>query len=125
MASSHCPGSCVQRAALLLANGNVYIGFGSCHSGWLLSYNAKTLARNGLFNMSPNLDGEGTYGGAGGVWMGSGGPIADGAGNIYVSTGNGPWDGKTAFGDSILKFSPTLQLEDYFTPDNYAYLELQ
>ena len=116
------PGGCVQRAALLLANGNVYIGFGSCHSGWLLSYNATTLARNGLFNMSPNLNGEGTYGGAGGVWMGSGGPIADGAGNIYVSTGNGPWDGKTAFGDSIMKFSPTLQLEDYFTPDNYAYL---
>ncbi len=116
------PGSCVQRAALLLANGNVYLGFGNCHSGWLLSYDAKTLAQNGVFNASPNLDGEGTYGGAGGVWMGSGGPIADGAGNIYVSTGNGPWDGKTAYGDSILKFSPTLTLEDYFTPNDYAYL---
>ena len=54
--------------------------------------------------------------------MGSGGPVADSAGNVYVSTGNGPWDGKTAFSDSILKFSPTLKLEDYFTPDNYAYL---
>ena len=116
------PGSCVQRAALLLANGNVYLGFGNCHSGWLLSYNAKTLAQNGVFNASPNIDGEGTYGGAGGVWMGSGGPIADSAGNIYVSTGNGPWDGKTAYGDSILKFSPTLTLEDYFTPNDYAYL---
>jgi len=116
------PGSCIQRAALLLANGNVYLGFGSCHSGWLLSYNAKTLAQNGVFNSSPNIDGEGTYGGAGGVWMGSGGPIADSAGNIYVSTGNGPWDGKTAYGDSILKFSPTLTLEDYFTPNDYAYL---
>jgi hypothetical protein len=90
------PGSCVQRAALLLANGNVYLGFGNCHSGWLLSYNAQTLAQNGVFNASPNQDGEGTYRGAGGVWMASGGPIADGAGNIYVSTGNGPWDGKTA-----------------------------
>ena len=116
------PGSCIQRAALLLANGNVYLGFGNCHSGWLLSYNATSLSQNGVFNASPNLDGEGTYGGAGGVWMGSGGPIADSAGNVYVSTGNGPWDGKTAYGDSILKFSPTLKLEDYFTPNNYAYL---
>jgi hypothetical protein len=116
------PGSCIQRAALLLANGNVYLGYGNCHSGWLLSYNATSLAQNGVFNSSPNIDGEGTYGGAGGVWMGSGGPIADSAGNVYVSTGNGPWDGKTAYGDSILKFSPTLKLEDYFTPNNYAYL---
>jgi hypothetical protein len=116
------PGSCIQRAALLLANGNVYMGFGNCHSGWLLSYNATSLAQNGVFNSSPNINGEGTYGGAGGVWMGSGGPIADSAGNVYVSTGNGPWDGKTAYGDSILKFSPTLKLEDYFTPYNYAFL---
>jgi hypothetical protein len=116
------PASCIQRAALLLANGNVYMGFGSCHEGWLLAYNAKTLAQVGKFSISPNLNGEGQYASAGGVWMGSGGPVADSAGNVYVSTGNGPWDGKTAFSDSILKFSPTLKLEDYFTPDNYAYL---
>jgi hypothetical protein len=116
------PASCIQRSALLLANGNVYMGFGSCHEGWLLAYNAKTLAQVGKFSVSPNLSGEGQYASAGGVWMGSGGPVADSAGNVYVSTGNGPWDGKTAFSDSILKFSPTLKLEDYFTPDNYAYL---
>jgi Bacterial Ig-like domain (group 2)/Bacterial Ig domain len=116
------PPSCIQRAALLLANGNVYIGFGSCHSGWLLAYDAHSLAQTGVFNASPNLDGEGQFASAGGVWMGSGGPVADGAGNIYVSTGNGPWDGKTAYADSILKFSPTLKLEDYFTPNDYQYL---
>jgi hypothetical protein len=116
------PGSCVQRAALLLANGNVYLGFGSCHSGWLLAYDAHTLAQTGVFNASPNLNGEGQFASAGGVWMGSGGPVADGAGNVYVSTGNGPWDGKTAYSDSILKFSPALKLEDYFTPNNYQFL---
>jgi hypothetical protein len=114
--------SCVQRAALLLANGSIYIGFGSCHSGWLLSYNASTLAQTGVFNASPNLNGEGAYASAGGVWMGSGGPVADSAGNIYITTGNGPWDGQTAYSDSVLKFSPTLTLEDYFTPDDYAYM---
>ena len=107
------------------------MGFGSCHSGWLLSYDAETLAQTGVFNASPNIDGEGTYGGAGGIWMGSGGPVADSAGNIYVSTGNGrgtPRQG--SYGDSILKFSPTslkgmLQIADYFTPQDYAYMNCQ
>jgi hypothetical protein len=117
------PSSCIQRAALLLVNGTVYIGFGSCHSGWLLAYNAQTLSETGVFNASPNLDGEGTYASAGGVWMGSGGPVADSAGNIYITTGNGPWDGKTAWSDSILKFNAQLQMEDYFTPDDYQYMD--
>jgi uncharacterized protein YjdB len=115
--------SCIQRAALLLANGNVYMGFGSCHSGWLLSYDASTLVQNGVFNASPNLNGEGQYSSAGGVWMGSGGPVADSAGNIYITTGNGPWDGQTAFADSILKFNATLTRQDYFTPDDYAFMD--
>jgi hypothetical protein len=115
--------SCIQRSALLVANKSVYMGFGSCHSGWLLAYNASTLAQTGVFNASPNLNGEGTYASAGGVWMGSGGPVADSSGNIYITTGNGPWDGKTAFADSVLKFSPTLTLEDFFTPDDYQYMD--
>jgi len=114
--------SCTQRAALLLANNSVYIGFGNCHSGWLLAYNAQTLAQTGVFNASPNLNGEGKFGGAGGVWMGGGGPAADSAGNIYITTGNGPWDGKTSFSDSVLKFNATLQLEDYFTPAEYQFM---
>ena len=57
--------------------------------------------------------------------MGSGGPVADSAGNIYIVTGNGPWDGKTAFSDSVLKFSSTLQLEDYFTPQDYQYMDCE
>jgi len=116
------PQWCLQRSALLLANNSVYIGFGNCQSGWLLAYDAHTLAQTAVFNTSPNLDGEGPYGDAGGIWMGGAGPVADSAGNIYVTTGNGPWDGKTAFGDSVLKFSPTLQLKDYFTPSDYAFL---
>jgi hypothetical protein len=115
--------SCLQRAALLVANSSVYIGFGSCHSGWLLSYNATTLAQTGVFNMSPDLNGEGTYGGAGGVWMGGGGPAADDNGNVYVTTGNGPYDGQTAFGDSIVKFDSTLHLLDHFTPYDYQFMD--
>ncbi|MCU1313738.1 MAG: Ig-like, group 2 [Acidobacteriaceae bacterium] len=121
----HLTTSCIQRAALLLANGNVYIGFGSCHSGWLLAYDAHTLTQVGVFNASPNLNGEGKYASAGGVWMGGGGPAADASGNIYVTTGNGPWDGQKAFGDSVIRFSPTLQLLDYFTPQDYLYMNCQ
>jgi hypothetical protein len=126
--------SCVQRAALLLANATVYIGFGGCHSGWLLAYGAQSLAQTGVFNASPNLNGEGNYASAGGVWMGGGGPAADANGNIYITTGNGPWDGVTAWGDSVLKFpndgtlgTPATQgasgvPTDYFTPDVYRYM---
>ena len=114
--------SCVQRAALLLANGSVYAGFGGCHSGWLLAYDATKLTQTGVFNASPNLNGEGAYASAGGIWMGGGGPVADSAGNVYAVTGNGPWDGKTSFADSVLKFNPTLGMLSYFTPQDYAYM---
>jgi uncharacterized protein YjdB len=123
--------SCIQRAALLLANGNVYMGFGSCHSGWLVAYSASTLQQVGVFNASTVLNGEGPYASAGGVWMGSGGPVADSAGNVYITTGNGPWNGTNAWGDTVLKFPPTptagangtMQPSDYFTPSIYQYLD--
>ncbi len=115
--------SCMQRAALLLSSNTIYIGFGSCQRGWLLAYDATSLAQVGVFNASPNLDGEGTYKSAGGIWMGGGGPAADGSGNVYAVTGNGPWDGKTAWSDTILKFNSKLQMTDYFTPDSYQYMD--
>jgi hypothetical protein len=123
--------SCIQRAALLLANGNVYMGFASCHSGWLVAYSASTLAQVGVFNASTVLNGEGKYASAGGIWMGAGGPVADSAGNVYVTTGNGPWNGMNAWGDSFLKFPPTptagangtMQPIDYFTPSVYQYMD--
>ena len=114
---------CLQRAALLVVNGSVFIGFASCHSGWLLAYDEQTLAQTGAFNASPNLVGEGSYASAGGIWMGGGGPAADDLGNIYVTTGNGPWDGQTAWSDSVLKFNAKLTIEDYFTPNDYAYMD--
>ena len=125
--------SCIQRAALLLANGNIYMGFASCHSGWLVAYSASTLAQAGVFNASTILNGEGPYASAGGIWMGAGGPVADSAGNVYVTTGNGPWNGTNAWGDSFLKFPPTptagangtMQPIDYFTPSIYQYMDCQ
>ena len=114
---------CLQRSALLLDRGTIYFGFSACHSGWLLSYSSSDLRQTGLLNMSPNQDGYGAYGGAGGVWMGGGGPVADAQGFIYVTTGNGPYDGSTAWGESVLKLDSHLNVVDHFTPYDWAFLE--
>jgi hypothetical protein len=93
--------------------------FGQYH-GWVISYNAGTLAREAIFNVSPN-------GTLGGIWMAGGGPAADAAGNIFFATGNGNWTGTDAFGDSIVKLGPQsgglFGALDYFTPTNQASLE--
>jgi hypothetical protein len=108
----------LNRAALLLASGNVYIGFGShCDAspwhGWLLSYNAASLVQNGVFVTTPN-------GGMGGIWMSGSGVAADANGNLYLATGNGTFDSTnvpaTELGDSIIKLNANLALLDYFTP---------
>jgi hypothetical protein len=113
-----------QRAALLLENGHVVIGWGShCDSdpwhGWVISYNAGTLAQEAAFNTSPN-------GNRNGVWMSGGGPAADANGNIYFATGNGTWNGTTDYGDSIVKLGPpannAFPVVDYFTPYNQGSL---
>jgi hypothetical protein len=115
--------ACLQRAALLFADSSVFIGFGSCHSGWLLAYDATSLAQTGVFNMSPNLNGEGPYASAGGVWMGGGGPAADTSGNVFVTTGNGPYDGSSSFGESAMKFDSQLHLLDHFTPYDFQFMD--
>ena len=109
-----------QRAGLTLANGNVYIGFGgycdvSPWHGWIFAYSASSLSQVAVFCTTPNGDG-------GGVWNSTGGLIVDGSGDLYTYTGNGDWDGTTNYGESILKFSASLALTDWFTPANWASL---
>jgi len=115
--------SCLQRAALLLSRGTLYIGFSACPTGWLLSYDAASLTQIAVRNMSPNVDGYGQFGGAGGVWMGGGGPAADDQGNVYLSTGNGFFDAGPEWGDSILKVDSQLNVNDHFTPSDWSFLQ--
>ena len=112
------------RAGLALANGNVYIAFASHddiipYNGWVLAYSASTLAQIAVYVDT-------TIGSQGGIWNAGQAPAVDGAGNLYLSSGNGSF-GKTAndlyqTGNSFIKLSPTLQLLDYFTPYNSASL---
>lgn len=59
------------------------------------------------------------------MWMGGGGPAADGSGNVYVVSGNGFGDTPGAngsYGNSFVRLSTTstsgLTVADYFTPFN-------
>jgi chitodextrinase len=96
--------------------------FGQYH-GWVISYNAATLAQEAVFNDSPN-------GVLGGIWMSGNGPAADAAGNIYFATGNGTFDadsGGTSYGDSIVKLGPpsggVFPVLSYFAPFDESILE--
>ena len=91
------------RAALLLANGKVYLTWASScdvgtYYGWVMAYDALTLKQVGLFNASPDAA-------AGGIWLSDTGPAADSAGNVYVVTGNGWFN--AAQGDSATAPKPS------------------
>jgi hypothetical protein len=115
------------RPGLLLENGHIVIAWAShCDSqpyqGWVMSYNASTLAQEAVFNTELNT----TTGFDGGIWMSGDGVAADANGNLYLPTGNGDYDGTSNFGDTILKLSgPTngaLSVADWFTPFNQSTL---
>src|SRR3984893_16406624 len=116
-ASGWQPKEQLQRPGLLLANGNVYIAFCSQgehlpYRGWIFAYSATSLARVGFWNSTPT-------GVAGAIWMSGSGIAADAAGDVYVMTRNGSWDGNSNFSDSFVKLSPNLSVVlDYFTPYN-------
>ncbi len=111
----------MQRPGLLLSNGKVYVAFGSFsdrppYHGFLIAYDANTFAQVASFNDTPS-------GSDGGIWMSSAAPSADQDGNVYISTGNGTWNGTTNFGDSVVKLDSMLQVLDYFTPYDQATLD--
>lgn len=59
-----------------------------------------------------------------GIWARGGAVVEPGTGNIYVTTGNGNWNGRTDWGDSILKLSADgLRILDSYTPVNEAELD--
>jgi outer membrane protein assembly factor BamB len=113
-----------QRAALLLANGAVFIGFGtlaessSTARGWLIAVDTKTFQVTATWTST-------SRGSGGGIWHSGGGPAADAQGNIYVVTGNGDFDAVTDFGESIVKLRyshpssgvhGSLTVTDWWTP---------
>lgn len=114
------------QAGLLLANGVVYVAFGSftnsgANHGWLFAYNATTLSQLAVFNTTPN-------GVCGGIWQGGGGIVVDSSGNVLAVTSQGTFDANTGgidYAQSVLKLrlqGGVLEVVDYFTPYNQAEL---
>ncbi|MGZ4169743.1 MAG: outer membrane protein assembly factor BamB family protein [Solirubrobacteraceae bacterium] len=57
------------------------------------------------------------------IWGRAGAIIEPGNGRILVSTGNGPFDGRTSWGDSVLELAPDAsRLLHNWTPTNQAHL---
>jgi len=56
------------------------------------------------------------------IWGRPGSVIEPDTGNILVATGNGPFNGHTNWGDSVLELSPSLKLLHNWTPRNQAAL---
>jgi uncharacterized protein (TIGR03437 family) len=114
----------LQRPGLLLANGSLYIGFGShadagYYHGWLMAYDPTTLQLKSVFNTSPN-------GTKGALWQSGRAPAVDSKGDVYAVTGNGDFDGLANFGESVLHFSGAdLSLKDWYTPQEWSDLNDQ
>jgi hypothetical protein len=125
-----------QRPGLALSNGMVYVAWAShgdqgIYHGWILGYQTANLAAvPTVFNVTPNSASGFGYC-RGGIWMSGGAPAFDSAGNMYVISGNGAFDGTsgsatlpTDFSDSYIKLStPNMGVLDYFTPFNQSTLD--
>src|SRR6266478_4797166 len=113
----------MNRPGLLLANGHIYIAFGSncCNAysqGWVISYNASTLQQEGAFDAEPGKT-------LASIWQKGAGISADSSGNIYAETGEGFYASGSNLSTSVLKLSQNgtiLSLADWFTPSNYQFL---
>ncbi|HKH97551.1 MAG TPA: hypothetical protein VJ999_00465 [Candidatus Sulfotelmatobacter sp.] len=124
------PAQYKERAGLLLLNGVIYTGWAShCdmrpYTGWIMGYNAATLAQTSVLNVTPN-------GNEGAIWMAGDGLAADNSGNIYFLDANGDFDTTLNasgfptngdYGNAFMKLSTTnnqLAVADYFEMYNQS-----
>jgi outer membrane protein assembly factor BamB len=123
------PAQYAERAALLLLNGNIYMGWTShcdigLYTGWVMAHSELTLQQTQLLDLTPN-------GHEGSIWMSGGGIAADSQSNIYLLDANGTFDAaldpngfptKGDYGNAMVKLSTTgkLAVADYFEMYNTA-----
>ncbi|HEY9137846.1 MAG TPA: hypothetical protein VIM67_06195, partial [Terriglobus sp.] len=121
------PAQYAERAALLLANGKIYLAWTShCdfspYTSWVMSYSESTLQQVSVLNLTPN-------GSMGAIWMSGNGLATDSTGDIYLLTGNGTFDNTLTngfpangnFGNTMLRLHETngkLAVADYFAAYN-------
>jgi len=120
------PKQYAERQALTLVSGNLYLAWTShcdegAYGGWIMAYDAGTLAQTSVVNVTPN-------GSEGSVWMSGAGMASDGA-SLYLLDANGTFDttldgngfpSRGDYGNTFLKLaiSPKLSVSDYSAPYN-------
>jgi hypothetical protein len=125
-----------QRPGMLLANGNVYAGFGSycdinanVSRGWVLGWQTGSLTPLPANHLNNALASSPDTFFLTSVWMSGFGLAANTGGDIYFVTGNSDYSGntynkKTNLSESVVELSSDLtKVKDYFSPNNVAQLE--
>jgi hypothetical protein len=121
------PAQYKERSGLLYTAGVVYLTWAShCdirpYTGWIMGYNAITLAQETVINVTPN-------GNEGAVWGAGGGLTSDNLGNIFFLDANGIFDTTLNsskapsggdYGNAFIRLTttPGLAVADYFEMDN-------
>lgn len=121
------PAQYKERSGLLLAGNTVYLTWAShCdirpYTGWIMAYNAKTLAQTSIINVTPN-------GNEGAIWGAGAGLASDNEGSIFFLDANGVFDttlnsngfpDSGDFGNAFVRLTTKggLAVGDYFEMDN-------
>jgi uncharacterized repeat protein (TIGR03806 family) len=131
----------IQRPALTLAGGILYVAYGSAadtdyYHGWIIGYDPRNLQLlpSYVFNTTPNATREqfGSHAGEGALWMGGDGLCVDVNGNLFFEVANGSFDAAPSlgngvdYGDSFMRLSTIgnrLTVADFFTPFNQAEMQ--
>jgi polyvinyl alcohol dehydrogenase (cytochrome) len=116
----------LQRPGLALDAGRILIGYGGndgdCNTywGWLVS-----APETGSGPLSSFQVDAGTGHDEGAIWGGGNAPPIDGAGNVFVATGNG--DGNSSanpdYGDSVVELGASAAPLDWWAPPNWQSLD--
>jgi outer membrane protein assembly factor BamB len=112
----------LQRTSLALDAGKVLIGYGAnsgdcgTYNGWLVAVH-----EDGTSIQTFEVDSQ-SPGNGGAIWASGNAPAIDGAGNIWIATGNGP---ETSFGyqESVIKLDPNLNVLDWWAPSDWSSLD--
>ena len=106
-----------QRAALLVSKGHVYWTYGGLYGdcgdyvGTVMGLPTNGQGSPYVYQIPTSREA--------GIW-GPSGPAADTQGDIYIASGNGAsTSGNWDHSDSVLRLSPTLQLQDGFAPSQW------
>jgi hypothetical protein len=121
------PGQYKERSPLLQVGNTIYLAWAShCdirpYTGWVMGYNATTLAQTTVLNVTPN-------GNEGAIWGSGAGLTSDGSSNIFFLDANGVFDTSLTsgglpdsgdYGNAFIRLSTKggLKVADYFEMDN-------